>query len=89
MTTAPQTGELSASGSPSGPSPAKLTAVTEIFLVGGERLSVLGDPKDVEATIIAAARGSIMQLAWVAEVVTGESIAINPEHVMMLRGAAK
>ncbi len=66
----------------------QLTPTTDIFLVGGERLRVQGDPKDVEATIIAAARGSIMQLAWVTEVATGEPVAINPEHVLMLRSAA-
>lgn len=61
---------------------------TTIFLVGGERLSVEGGTKDVEAMIIAAARGSIMQLAWVTEAGTGEPVAINPEHVLMLRKVA-
>ncbi|HEY5428712.1 MAG TPA: hypothetical protein VIK04_06300 [Solirubrobacteraceae bacterium] len=58
---------------------------TEITLIGGERLRVIGDPKAVESAILAAARGSIMELAWVTEVNTGDRIGINPEHVLMLR----
>jgi len=58
---------------------------TEITVIGGERLRVIGDPKAVESAILAAARGSIMELAWVTEVNTGDRIGINPEHVLMLR----
>lgn len=76
------------SSRPADPHPAALSAITEIFLLGGDRLRVHGHAKDVEATIIAAARGSIMQLAWVTDDATGDSIAINPEHVLMLREAA-
>jgi hypothetical protein len=39
----------------------------------------------VEAAILSAARGSIMELAWVTEAHTGERIGINPDHVLMLR----
>ncbi len=35
--------------------------------------------------ILDAARGSIMQLAWLVEVDSGKRIAVNPEHVVMLR----
>lgn len=62
-----------------------MTDTTEITLIGGERLRVEGDPKQVEALILAAARGSIMELAWVAEVGTGVRVGINPEHVVVLR----
>jgi hypothetical protein len=48
-------------------------------------LQVEGDPKDVEARILAAARGSIMELAWLTEAGSGQQVAINPEHVLMLR----
>jgi hypothetical protein len=39
----------------------------------------------VEAAILSAARGSIMELAWMIEAHSGERIGINPEHVLMLR----
>jgi hypothetical protein len=35
--------------------------------------------------ILDAARGSIMQLAWLVEAGTGDDLAINPEHVVALR----
>jgi hypothetical protein len=62
-----------------------LTAVTEIALVGGERIHVEGDPKQIEGLILSAARGSIMELAWMTDAKTGERIGINPDHVLLLR----
>jgi hypothetical protein len=62
-------------------------AATELILVTGERLAVEGTPKQVEAAIVGAARGSIMELAWLVEAHRGESIAVNPEHVVVLRAA--
>jgi hypothetical protein len=59
--------------------------MTEITLLGGDRLRVAGDAKDVEAAILAAARGSLMELAWVTEAQTGQLIGVNPDHVMLLR----
>jgi len=35
--------------------------------------------------ILDAARGSIMELAWMVEAESGERIGINPEFVVMLR----
>jgi hypothetical protein len=64
-----------------------MTSATEIALVTGERYRIEGDPKDVEQIILDAARGSIMQLAWVVEAETGEDLAINPEYVVTLRAA--
>jgi hypothetical protein len=58
---------------------------TEITVVGGGCYRVEGDPKDVERTILDAARGSIMELAWFVEAETGERIGINPECVVALR----
>ena len=58
---------------------------TEITVVTGDRYRVEGDAKDVERTILDAARGSIMELAWLAQADTGEHIGINPECVVMLR----
>jgi len=59
-------------------------AVTTVVVVTGERYEVQGSPSDVEAAIVAASRGSIMQLAWVTEADSGRSIAINPLHVVAL-----
>jgi hypothetical protein len=59
---------------------------TEVTVLGGDRYQVDGDPKDVERTILDAARGSLMQLAWLVESETGARLGINPECVVMLRG---
>jgi hypothetical protein len=60
-------------------------AITELTITGGQRLRVEGDPHDVEAAILSAARGSIMELAWMTEADSGQRIGINPDHVLMLR----
>jgi len=57
-------------------------------MLTGDRYHVEGDAKRVERTILDAARGSIMQLAWLTDAETGEDLAINPEHVVMLRTAS-
>jgi hypothetical protein len=59
-------------------------AVTTIVVVTGERYEIDGSPSAVEAAIVGASRGSIMQLAWVTEAGSGRSIAINPLHVVAL-----
>jgi hypothetical protein len=61
--------------------PATATAVT---VVTGQRFEIRGSPDTVEAAIVGASRGSIMQLAWFNEAVSGRSIAINPIHVVAL-----
>jgi hypothetical protein len=62
-----------------------MTPSTEITLAGGGRYRVEGDAKAVERRILDAARGSIMELAWLTEVDSGEQLGINPECVVMLR----
>ena len=62
-----------------------MTSITEITILGSERYRVEGEAKDVERLILDAARGSIMQLAWLTEADSGESIGVNPECVVMLR----
>ena len=57
-------------------------------MLGGDRLRVVQDVEQVEAAILSAARGSIMELAWLTEADTGERIAINPDHVLMMRALA-
>jgi hypothetical protein len=58
---------------------------TEVILVTGERYEVSGAAETVEAAIVAASRGSIMQLAWLTELGSGWSIAVNPSHVAAIR----
>jgi hypothetical protein len=69
--------------------PESATPTTEITVVTGDRYQVEGEAVDVERSILDAARGSIMQLAWLIEAKTRDDLAVNPEHVVMLRAAGK
>lgn len=60
--------------------------VTELTFSGGERLRVSGTPQEVEAAILSAARGSLLELAWMTEADSGQRVGVNPDHVLMLRG---
>jgi hypothetical protein len=62
-----------------------MSSITEITLLGGDRHRIDGNVEDVERVILNAARGSIMELAWLTEAETGERLGINPECVMTLR----
>jgi hypothetical protein len=62
-----------------------MTQITEITLVGGDRLQVQGETSEIEGQILAAARGSILEFAWMTQARTGERIGINPDQVLMLR----
>ena len=64
-----------------------MTSTTELTVVTGERYRVQGDVTDVERVILDAARGSIMQFAWLVEAETGEQLAVNPKRVVTLRAA--
>lgn len=59
--------------------------ITELTLTGGVRLLVQGEPRTVEAAVLSAARGSLMELAWLVDAATGLPVGVNPEHVLMLR----
>ena len=59
-------------------------AATTVTVVTGQRFEIRGSPDKVEAAIVGASRGSIMQLAWFTELASGRSIAINPIHVVAL-----
>ena len=65
--------------------PTPATARTEITLATGEACRVEGPVKDVERIILDAARGSIMQLAWLIDADTGDELGLNPDHVVLLR----
>ncbi len=58
---------------------------TEITLVTGERFEISGSVDEVESTIIAASRGSIMQFAWLTKRDGAEKIGVNPACVVSLR----
>jgi hypothetical protein len=62
-------------------------ALTLVTMTTGERYEVAGTAESIEAAIVGASRGSIMQLAWLTEAGTGRSIAINPLHVVALAAA--
>jgi hypothetical protein len=62
-----------------------VTFITEITIVGGDRLQVEGEATRIEGQILSAARGSILEFAWMTEASTGERIGINPDQVLMLR----
>jgi hypothetical protein len=58
----------------------------ELSLVTGQRYSLRGTLEEVEAAIIAASRGSIMQFAWLTDQ-QGERVGVNPATVVSLRVA--
>jgi hypothetical protein len=63
------------------------TSFTELTLVTGDRFRVEGSLKEVERSILDAARGSIMQLAWLIEAETRNDLGINPDHVVLIQAA--
>ena len=63
------------------------TTMTDIVVVTGDRYRVEGDVKYVERMILDAARGSIMQLAWLTDSETRSDLAVNPKHVVLIRAA--
>ncbi len=56
--------------------------VTEILVVGGKSFRVQGAAEEVEAKILEAARGSILELVWLEEAGGGRSVALNPAHIV-------
>lgn len=64
-----------------------MSSTTELTVTTGDRDRVEGQVKRVERVILDAARGSIMQLAWLVDAETGEDFAVNPACVVVLRAA--
>jgi hypothetical protein len=62
-----------------------MTSTTEITVAGGARYRVEGDASAVERAILDAARGSIMELAWLTDAETGERVGVNPAFLVSLR----
>jgi hypothetical protein len=69
--------------------PGDAVALTLVTMTTGERYEVDGSAESIEAAIVGASRGSIMQLAWLTEAGTGRAIAINPLHVVALAAAPR
>lgn len=65
-----------------------MNSITEITLLSGELHRVDGDAKQIERLILDAARGSILQFAWMTDAETAEAVGINPTHVMTLRAVS-
>ena len=65
-----------------------MTPTTEITLTGGIRYRVQGDAGDVERVVLDAARGSIMELAWLIDAETGDRVGFNPAFVVTLRSVS-
>ena len=64
-----------------------MSSTTELTVLTGDRYRVEGETKHVEQVILDAARGSIMQLAWLVDTETGEDFAVNPDCVVILQAA--
>ena len=61
---------------------------TEITVITGERYELKGSLEEVEATILSASRGSLMQFAWVTERGSDAAVGINPACIVSLRAIA-
>jgi hypothetical protein len=67
-----------------GPRPA-----TKVLLSTGDSLDVEGTTQEVEKPLQNAARSSPGTLAWLKDADTGESVCVNPVHVVTLTTAVK
>ena len=67
--------------------PPSATATTEITLSTGERYTVKGDAREIERLILDAARGSLMQFAWLTDSHSESELGINPDAVLLLRAS--
>jgi hypothetical protein len=62
---------------------------TRVLLSTGDSLDVEGTIQDVEKPLQNASRSSPGTLAWLKDADTGESVCVNPVHVVTLTPAAK
>jgi hypothetical protein len=60
---------------------------TRVLLSTGDRLEVAGTIEDVEKPLQNAARSSPGTLAWLKDADSGESVCVNPVHVVLLAPA--
>jgi hypothetical protein len=60
---------------------------TRLLFSTGDRLEVAGAIEDVEKPLQDAARSSPGTLAWLKDAGSGESVCVNPAHVVSLTPA--
>jgi hypothetical protein len=60
---------------------------TRLLLTTGDRLEVAGTIEEVEKPLQNASRSSPGTLAWLKDADSGESICVNPAHVVLLAPA--
>jgi uncharacterized protein YlzI (FlbEa/FlbD family) len=60
-------------------------AGTEIQLSDGSRLRVEGTSSEIEARILEASRGAVVEFVHVRERDAGREVSLNPRHVVTLR----
>jgi hypothetical protein len=60
-------------------------STTNLLLITGEQIEVEGLAEDVGQQLQNAARSTQGTLAWLEEANSGESLAVNPAHVVTLR----
>jgi hypothetical protein len=60
---------------------------TRLLLTTGDRLNVAGAIDEVEKPLQDAARSSPGTLAWLKDADSGESVGVNPVHVVTLTPA--
>jgi hypothetical protein len=60
---------------------------TRLLLSTGDRLEVAGTIQDVEKRLQNAARSSPGTVAWLEDAESGESVCVNPTHVVTLMPA--
>jgi hypothetical protein len=58
---------------------------TRLLLTTGDWLLVNGASEDVKRQLEDASRSTTGTLAWLSEVDDGETVGVNPSHVVMLR----
>ncbi len=64
-----------------------MSDLTDILVVGGQRFRIEGAPEEVEAKVLEAARGSILELVRLTEADSGTSVALNPAHIVAVSAA--
>ena len=62
--------------------------ITQLTVLTGEQYEIEGSLDAVEAALVAASRGSIMQLAWLTERKSQSTVGINPASIVSLRPLA-
>jgi hypothetical protein len=62
---------------------------TSVLLTTGDRLEVEGPIEDVQKPLQDAVRSSPGTLAWLKDADSGESVCVNPVHVVTLTPTAR